>query len=167
MSAAVLVSILGCLATCILTAARIYLPMAQDGLFFRSLARIHPVYRTPGACLLAQAAWSIVLACSGSYEQLGTYVVFATFLFHAATGLALFVLRRTRPERPRPYRARGYPVTPALFILMSLAFVVSTLYQRPLESLWGLGLVALGLPAYAFWQSTSSGRRKVSASRAC
>jgi len=159
MSAAVLVSILGCLATCILTAARIYLPMAQDGLFFRSLARVHPVYRTPGACLVAQAAWSSVLAFSGSYEQLGTYVLFAGFLFHTATGLAVFVLRRSRPEWPRPYRAWGYPVTPALFILMSLAFVVSTLRERPIESLWGLGLVLLGLPAYAFWRRLNAPSR--------
>jgi APA family basic amino acid/polyamine antiporter len=165
MAVAVLVSILGALAVCILTAARIYLPMAQDGVFFRALARIHPVSRTPAACLLAQAAWSIVLACSGSYEQLGTYTLFATFLFHTATGCAVFVLRRTRPDAPRPCRAWGYPVTPALFILMSLAFVASTLVQRPLESLWGLGLVALGLPAYAFWRRL--GASPVSPSPAC
>ena len=164
MGVAVLVSILGALAVCILTAARIYLPMAQDGVFFRALARIHPASRTPVACLLAQAAWSIVLACSGSYEQLGTYTLFATFLFHTATGLAVFVLRRTRPDAPRPARAWGYPVTPALFILMSLVFVASTLLQRPAESLLGLGLVALGLPAYAFWRKSGS---RVSASQAC
>lgn len=152
MSAAVLVSILGCLATVILTAARIYLPMAQDGVFFRSLARIHPRYRTPGACLLAQAGWSIVLAFTGSYEQLGTYVLFATFLFHTANGCAVFVLRRARPGWPRPYRVWGYPVTPAIFILVSLTFVASTLLQRPVESLWGLLLVALGLPAFAWWR---------------
>ena len=156
MSAAVLVSILGCLATCILTAARIYLPMAQDGLFFRSLARIHPRYRTPGPALVAQATWASVLAFSGSYEQLGTYTLFATFLFHAANGLAVFVLRRAQPDRERPYRAWGYPVTPALFILMSLVFVVSTLLQRPRESFLGLGLVALGLPAYAWWNRSNA-----------
>jgi len=160
MSAAVLVSILGCLATCILTAARIYLPMAQDGVFFRALARVHPVYRTPGACLVAQAVWSSVLACSGSYEQLGTYVIFAGFLFHTATGLAVFVLRRSRPEWPRPYRTWGYPVTPALFILMSLVFVVTTLRERPRESLWGLALVVLGLPAYAFWRRVNAPSRR-------
>ena len=161
MSAAVLVSILGCLATCILTAARIYLPMAQDGLFFRSLARIHPVHRTPGPALVAQAVWASVLAFSGSYEQLGTYTIFATFLFHAANGLAVFVLRRAQPGRPRPYRAWGYPVTPALFILMSLVFVSSTLLQRPRESLLGLGLVALGLPAYAWWSRSNARARFV------
>ncbi|HEV8199249.1 MAG TPA: APC family permease [Candidatus Polarisedimenticolia bacterium] len=159
MSAAVLVSILGCLATVILTAARIYLPMAQDGVFFRTLARIHPRYRTPAACLLAQAGWSIVLAFTGSYEQLGTYVLFATFLFHTANGCAVFVLRRARPDWPRPYRAWGYPLTPALFILVSLTFVGSTLSERPVESLWGLGIVALGLPAYAWWRRLDASPR--------
>jgi APA family basic amino acid/polyamine antiporter len=152
MSLAVLISIVGCLATCILTAARIYLPMAQDGLFFKALAKIHPVHLTPGACLIAQAAWSILLTFTGSYEQLGTYVIFAVFLFHAATGAAIFVLRRKRPGSPRPYRAWGYPWTPAIFILTSLAFVLSTLWERPLESLLGLGVVALGLPAYVWWR---------------
>lgn len=154
MSLAVLISIVGCLATCILTAARIYLPMAQDGLFFHALGKIHPVHLTPGACLIAQAAWSILLTFTGSYEQLGTYVIFAVFVFHAATGAAIFVLRRTRPDWPRPYRAWGYPWTPAIFILTSLAFVLTTLWERPLESLWGLGVVVLGVPAYAGWRRT-------------
>jgi len=152
MSMAVLISIVGCLATCILTAARIYLPMAQDGLFFHALAKIHPVHLTPGACLIAQAVWSILLTFTGSYEQLGTYVIFAVFLFHAATGAAIFVLRRTRPDWPRPYRAWGYPWTPAIFILTALAFVFNTLWERPLESLWGLGIVVLGVPAYLWWR---------------
>jgi APA family basic amino acid/polyamine antiporter len=152
MAVAVLISIVGCLATCILTAARIYLPMAQDGLFFHALAKIHPVHLTPGACLIAQAAWSILLVYTGSYEQLGTYVIFAVFVFHAATGAAIFVLRRRRPDWPRPYRAWGYPWTPLVFIVTALAFVFNTLVERPIESLWGLGIVVLGVPAYAWWR---------------
>jgi APA family basic amino acid/polyamine antiporter len=152
MSAAVGVSILGCLASCILTGARAYLPMAQDGLFFQSLARVHPVHCTPGPSLAAQAAWSILLAFTGTYEQLGVYVIFAVFVFHAATGAAIFVLRRARPAMPRPYRAWLYPWTPLLFILTSLAFVVSTLWERPIESLWGMGIVLLGVPAFAWWR---------------
>jgi len=154
----VFISVFGCLSSNVLTAARIYLPMAQDGLFFRSLARIHPVHRTPTACIVAQGAWAIVLAFSGSYEQLGTYVIFAMFLFHTATGAALFVLRRTRPDRPRVYRAWGYPWTPVVFILTSLAFVTNTLIVRPRESLWGLLLMVLGLPAYLWWRGTSGPR---------
>jgi basic amino acid/polyamine antiporter, APA family len=149
---AVFVSVFGCLSANVLTAARIYLPMAQDGLFFRALAKIHPVYRTPSNCIVAQAGWSIVLAFSGTYEQLGTYVIFATFTFHVATGAAVFVLRRRRPEQPRPYRAWGYPWTPIAFILMAIAFVGNTLAVRPIESCWGLLLMALGLPAYLWWR---------------
>src|SRR5215472_6750520 len=108
---AVFIAVFGCLSSNVLTAARIYLPMAQDGLFFRALAKIHPVHRTPTACIVAQGVWSIVLTFSGSYEQLGTYVIFAVFLFHTATGAALFVLRWMRPNWPRSYRAWGYPWT--------------------------------------------------------
>ncbi len=152
---AVFISVFGCLSANVLTAARIYLPMAQDGLFFRALAKIHPVHRTPSACIVAQAAWSIVLAFSGTYEQLGTYVIFATFTFHTATGAALFVLRRQRPNQPRPYRAWGYPWTPIVFILVAFTFVANTLSVRPIESLWGLLLMALGLPAYLWWRRTA------------
>lgn len=153
---AIFISIFGCLASGVLTSSRIYLPMAQDGLFFRSLAKIHPVYRTPSACIVAQGAWAIVLAFSGSYEALGTYVIFAVFLFHTAIGAAVIVLRRRQPERPRPYRTWGYPWTTIVFMLMTSAFVVSTLVERPVQSLWGVLLVALGLPAYAWWRRKAS-----------
>jgi APA family basic amino acid/polyamine antiporter len=151
-SAAVLLSTFGCLSSTILCCSRIFLPMARDGLFFRSLARIHPLYRTPGASLVAQGVWASILALSGTYAQLYTYVVFVGFLLHAATGFAVFVFRRRLPDRPRPYRTWGYPVVPALFILTTLALVFSTLVERPVESLGGLVLLALGLPAYWGWR---------------
>lgn len=151
-SLAVLVSAFGCLAASILYAARIYLPMAQDGLFFRGLGRIHPRYHTPAVSLVAQGVWSVALTLTGTYSQLYTYVIFAATAFHVATGTAVFVLRRTRPDAPRPYRVWGYPVVPALFILASLLLVGNTLAEKPVESLWGLGLVALGLPAYTYWR---------------
>lgn len=151
-SAAILVSAFGCLAATILYAARIYLPMAQDGLFFRSLGDVDARFRTPGRSLLAQGIWSALLALSGKYDELYTYAIFAATMFHVATGAAVFVLRRTRPDVPRPYKVWGYPVVPALFILASLLLVGNTLVEKPVESLWGLGLVALGLPAYAYWR---------------
>jgi APA family basic amino acid/polyamine antiporter len=126
--------------------------MARDGLFFRSLAQIHPRWRTPALSLWAQAGWAALLTLTGTYSQLYTYVVFAATLFHVLTGAAVVVLRRRRPDLPRPYRVWGYPVVPALFLLASLALVASTLVERPRESLLGLGLVALGLPAYARWR---------------
>jgi APA family basic amino acid/polyamine antiporter len=155
LTAAVLVSSLGCVAATILYAARIYLPMAQDGLFFPSLARVDPRYRTPARCLIAQGAWSVLLTISGKYDQLYTYVIFVATLMHVATGLAVFVLRRRRPDLERPYRVWGYPVVPALFVLASAILVANTLRERPVESLWGLGILALGLPAYAYWRRQS------------
>jgi APA family basic amino acid/polyamine antiporter len=126
--------------------------MAVDGVFFRSLAVIHPRYRTPVRSLWAQSAWAMVLTASGTYEQLFTYVVFAALLFHVATGAAVFVLRRTRPDAPRPYRVWGYPIVPMLFILSSLLLVQNTLFEKPRESFLGLILVALGVPAYLYWR---------------
>ena len=154
-TAAVLVSTFGCISSTILYAARIYLPMAEDGVFFPALAKIHPRYRTPSASILAQGTWASLLTFSGTYEQLYTYVTFVIVLFHAATGAAVFVLRRTRPDAPRPYRVWGYPLVPALFILPSLALVANTLAERPRESHFGVGILALGLPAYAWWRRGS------------
>jgi APA family basic amino acid/polyamine antiporter len=151
-SAAVLVSAFGCISATILYSARIYLPMAQEGVFFPALARIHPGYRTPSACILAQGLWAALLTFSGSYEQLYTYVTFAVVLFHGATGAAVFVLRRTQPQAERPYRVWGYPWVPWLFILSSALLVLNTLFEKPVESLIGLALVLVGLPAYAWWR---------------
>ena len=129
--------------------------MARDGVFFKSLAEVHPKWRTPVACILAQGAWTVVLTISGTYEAIYTYVVVVLFLFHAATGAAVFVLRARKPEWPRPYRVTGYPFVPALFILASLAFVLNSLMERPVESLLGFGIMLLGIPAYLYWRRAS------------
>lgn len=155
-SAAVLISIFGCLAATILWTPRVYLPMAQDGVFFPVLARIHPRYRTPAACVAAQGIWSGILTLSGSFEQLYTYAIFAATAFHAATGLAVFVLRRTRPDELRPYRTWGYPWVPAAFILSCALIVGNTLWSKPVESFIGVGLVMLGLPAFWWWRRAGS-----------
>jgi len=151
-TALVLVKIFGCLASTILYPPRIYLPMSRDGLFFAALGRVHPVYRTPGASLVAQAVWGIALTFSGTYEQLYTYVIFAVFLFHAATGLAVVVLRRRRPETPRAFRVPAYPWIPLLFVAACLVLVGNTLVEKPTESGIGLGFLALGIPAFLFWR---------------
>jgi basic amino acid/polyamine antiporter, APA family len=151
-SLAIIVSSFGCLAATILYSSRIYQPMAADGVFFRSLARIDPKHHVPVRSLWMQSAWATVLTLSGRYDQLYTYVVFASMLFMAATGLALFRLRKTRPDHPRPYRVWGYPVVPLLFVVSATTIMVSTMIERPTEPLIGLGIVALGLPAYAWWR---------------
>ncbi len=150
--ALVVVSSFGCLAATILYAARIYLPMAQDGVFFAAAGHVHPRHRTPSNALWMQGAWAIVLTVSGSYSALYTYVTFASVLFLGACGAAALVLRRTRPDLPRPYRTFGFPVVPLLFLAACALLTVNTLQVSPKESLAGLGLVALGLPAYAWWR---------------
>src|SRR5262249_6269432 len=144
-AAAVVVSTFGCLSSTILYSSRIYHPMAADGVFFRALAEVHPRWRTPVRSLWAQSAVAVVLTVSGTYDQLYTYVVFTAVLFHVGTGAALFVLRRKRPEAPRPYRVWGYPWVPLLFIGSSLVLLVNTLWVRPWESALGLSLLAVGV----------------------
>lgn len=154
-SAAVMVSAFGCIGATILYSTRTYLPMARDGVFFKSLAQVHPKWRTPVACILAQGVWTIVLTVSGTYEALYTYVIVVLFLFHAATGIAVFVLRVKKPDWPRPYRVTGYPIVPAIFVLTSLAFVFNALIERPTEALFGFGILLLGIPAYLYWKRTA------------
>jgi APA family basic amino acid/polyamine antiporter len=162
MTAAVAVSAFGCLAATLLYSSRIYQPMAQDGLFFPQVARIHPRWHTPVAAIWLQSAWAMVLTLTGSYTQLFTYVTFGGVLFHVAAGLALFRLRVTRPDVPRPYRAWGWPWVPALFVLAMALLTLNTLLAAPRESLLGLLAIVAGVPAYVAWRrqaATRSGPR--------
>lgn len=144
----VVVSTFGCNAAAILAGARLLFAMARDGVFLPVAARVHPVYRTPHIAVVALSSWAALLALSGTYEQLFTYVMFASSLLHMIGAFGVFRLRRQRPDHPRPYRVWGYPVVPAAFILGSGAFVLNTLIERPKESLAGLVFLALGLPVY-------------------
>lgn len=143
----------------VLTGARIYYAMAKEQVFFNSLARVHPRFHTPAASLLAQGFWSSVLVLTGSFEELFTYVVFVSWIFYAMTALGVFVSRRKFPDTPRPYRTWGYPWTPVLFILFSVYLVVNTLIENPQDSLMGVGVVLLGVPAYWWWTRKSSKSR--------
>jgi len=125
--------------------------MSRDKLFFKRAGEVHPVYRTPAPALLLQGAVAAVLTLTGTYNDLLTMVAFVSLLFNTLTVVALFVLRRRRPDLPRPYRAWGYPVLPALYILVSTFFLYYILVGDPRNAGIGLGLAALGLPAYAYW----------------
>ena len=149
-AATVVISTFGCNAAGLLGGSRVLFAMGRDGVFLPAASRVHPRYQTPHVAIVALTVWSCVLALSGSYEQLFTYVMFASILFSVAAGLALFVLRRTQPQTARPYRTWGYPVVPLIFVIGSAAFVLNTLVERPVESLTGLGLLVLGLPVYLF-----------------
>ena len=161
LAAAVLVSIFGCLSSGIIGASRLGLPMSQDAPAFRWLARIHPRYRTPTAGIVTLGVWSMLLVLSGSYEQLFQYSLFSSFIFHAITALALFTLRRKQPDTPRPYRVVGYPWVPALFLVAMTGLVLNTLRERPVQSLLGVGMVALGVPFFRWHRRTlAAGRRE-------
>ena len=153
----VVVSTFGCNVAGIIASSRVCFAMAADRRFFPAAARVHRSYRTPHVALVITSGWSAFLTLTGGYEALFTYVTFASVLFGVLGGAAIFVLRARRPTHPRPYRALGYPVIPALFVLGSLALVGNTLMERPTESIAGLGLVALGLPFYWYWNSTRTG----------
>ena len=149
----VLTSTFGANVAVMLGASRVTYAMAANGLFFRSMATIHPRFKSPHVAIVALTIWSSFLALSGTYEQLFTYVVFASVLFSVFGGLALFRLRFDRPDAERPYRVWGYPLVPVLFVAGSTYLVVNTLIERPVESIAGLGLLALGIPAYLYWSS--------------
>lgn len=147
-AATVVISTFGCNVAGVIAASRSCFAMAVEGRFFPPAARVHPVYRTPHVALILTSTWSAFLTLTGGYEALFTYVTFASVLFGTLGGIAIFVLRAKRPNVSRPYRALGYPVIPALYVLGSFALVWNTLMERPTASIAGLGLVALGLPFY-------------------
>jgi APA family basic amino acid/polyamine antiporter len=148
-SLAILGSTFGCANGLILGGARVLFAMARDRVFFAAASRVDPERQAPTGALGLQAAWSIVLALSGTYDRLLTYVTFASLGFNALTVAAVFVLRRRRPEANRPYRTWGYPVTPALYLAGALFFLVYIVAGDPREACAGLFIVALGWPAYA------------------
>jgi APA family basic amino acid/polyamine antiporter len=151
MAAAILISTFGCANGMSLAGARVYYAMSRDGLFFKSVGKLHPRYKTPAAGLLVQAAWAIVLCVSGSYSQLLDYIIFAVLVFYILTIVGLFVLRYKKPDAPRPYKAWGYPVLPALYIGMAGWICVVLLRYKPQYTWPGLVLVLLGIPVYLFW----------------
>ena len=151
-SLAAMISIFAALNGSILSGSRVPFAMARDGLFFRRVNFVHPQHRTPSVSILALSAWSALLVLSGRYDQLYTYVIFASAILYGMATASVIVLRFKRPDLPRPYRALGYPVIPAVFVLAISGLVASTLFKSPRESLMGLGLISLGLPFYFYWK---------------
>jgi len=149
---AILVSIFSAANATVLTASRVVFAMARDGLFIRALARVHPTLRTPALSIAAFSVWAAVLAASGTFEQLLTYVVFTGWIFYGLGAAAVFVFRRREPDAVRPFRVPGYPITPMLFVLSAAAIVANTLYHQPREAGIGIAVVLIGAPAYLFWR---------------
>jgi basic amino acid/polyamine antiporter, APA family len=148
----ILMSITGAINGWAMAAPRIYFAQAQDGLFFKRFAAIHPRFQTPYFSILMFAAWSALLAITGTYESLASYAMYAAWVFYAMTSVAVLVLRRTRPDWPRPYRMTGYPVTLAIFAAVAVGFVVNTFVATPGPAITGTLLIAAGVPVYFIWK---------------
>jgi len=153
---AILISMLSAANSIILNAPRVYYAMAKDGLFFKSLSQVHPKFGTPALAVIAAGVWSSILAASGTFEQLLTYVVFIGWIFYALAAASIFVYRRRFPAEERPYRVPGYPFTPLVFILAAAALVTNTIASQPGRAIVGLGIVFIGAPAYFFWRRTAN-----------
>lgn len=149
---AILISTFSAASGMILTAPRVYFAMAQDGLFFKKLAEVHARYKTPAVSIICGTAWSMLLAVTGTFEQLLTYVVFSGWIFYALGAMAVFSYRRKYPHMERPYRVPGYPWTPLCFVITAAWLVVNTIAADPLHAAVGLALVFSGVPAYLVWR---------------
>jgi APA family basic amino acid/polyamine antiporter len=161
LSAMIAISCFSAAAACTLSGSRVYLAMAQDGVFFRRMAVIHPRWRTPAFSLIGQGIWAAVLTMSGRYDQLYTYVIFGMVLSYTLTVIGLFVLRWKRPDVPRPYRCSGYPWLPAIYILVGVTWTLNTIIQRPTEAFGSAAIVLIGVPGYLYWRHKS--RHKLAA----
>ena len=155
LSLMIAVSCFSAAATCTLSGARVYMAMAQDGVFFRRMAVIHPKWRTPVFSLIGQGIWAALLTLSGRYDQLYTYVIFGMVMSYTLTVIGLFILRWKHPEIPRPYRCAGYPWLPAIYVLIGAAWILNTIVKRPMEAIWSSVIVLVGVPGYLYWKRSS------------
>jgi APA family basic amino acid/polyamine antiporter len=151
-SVAITISIFGSINGSILAGPRVYYAMARDKLFFQKVSQVHPRFRTPSFAILIQAIWASILALIGTFEQMFTFAMFIAIIFWIAAAASVITLRKKFPDLPRPYKTWGYPVVPIIFILTSFCILLSTLIQKPVESLAGLAFTALGIPVYFYWR---------------
>jgi APA family basic amino acid/polyamine antiporter len=151
MAGLILISILGCLSATVIYGPRIYYAMARDGLFFKKFTFIHPRFRTPTFAITWQGIWSVLLCLTGGYEALFTYVVFTSLLFYMASAAGVFVLRKKRPDANRPYRVWAYPLLPSLFGLSMFLIAANSIIEKPVESIFGLIFLIIGIPVYFYW----------------
>jgi APA family basic amino acid/polyamine antiporter len=136
----------------VITVPRVYFAMARDGLFFRRLTEVHPRYNTPALAIITSCAWAIVLALTGTFEQLLTYVVFIGWIFYALGAAAVIALRIKRPDAVRPFKVPGYPVTPIVFVAAAAVIVLNTIWSQPRQAAIGISVVLAGAPAYLIWR---------------
>jgi len=148
---AIVVSMYSAAHATVMTMPRVFFSMAQDKLLFAKFAEVHPKFGTPAVAIVAACVWAAVLALSGTFDQLLTYVIFIGWIFYALGAAAVIVLRVKKPDAVRPYRVPGYPFTPILFVLAAIVIVGNQIITEPRQSAIGLGMVLLGAPAYWWW----------------
>ncbi|MCI0615380.1 amino acid permease [bacterium] len=159
LSLAILVSIFSAENSTILTSPRVFYAMAEDRLFFRKLSEVHPKFHTPAFAIISMGVWSAILAATGTFQQLLTYVIFAGWIFYGLGGACVFVYRKRNPGLKLPYSTPGYPLTPILFVLASAALVINTIAADTRSALVGIGIVLTGVPAYLIWRKGSTVKR--------
>jgi APA family basic amino acid/polyamine antiporter len=159
MAVFIMISTFGCNNGLIMAGPRVYYAMAMDGLFFKRVGEINKK-GVPGFALVVQGIWAVLLCLSGSYGNLLDYVIFAVLIFFTLTILAIFILRVKRPDLPRPYKAFGYPLIPAIYILTTLSIMVILLIYKPDYTFPGLGIVILGVPVFYFWRRQNGNHMK-------
>ena len=147
----IMVSTFGCNHGLILAGPRVYYAMAKDGLFFKKVGEINKK-GVPGFALAVQGVWAVLLCLSGTYSDLLDYVIFAVLIFFTLTILGIFILRKKRPDIPRPYRAFGYPVIPAIYIATTIVIMIILLIYKPDYTFPGLGIVLIGIPVFYLWR---------------
>lgn len=152
-AAVIIVSMYSAAHATVITVPRVYFAMAQDGLFFKRLADVHPRYNTPALAIITSCVWAIVLALTGTFEQLLTYVVFIGWIFYALGAAAVIALRIKRPDAARPFRVPLYPLPPILFVLAAAVIVLNTMISKPTQAAIGIAVVLAGAPAYFIWRA--------------
>jgi APA family basic amino acid/polyamine antiporter len=155
LGALAVVVLLGSLSAMTTAGPRVYFAMARDGAFFKAAANVHPRFHTPWIAILAQAVWTSLLVLTNTKDQLAEYTGFAVLLFSAFAVSTIFVFRRRHPDEPRPFKAWGYPIAPAAFVIAALSVTVASVIGRPGPSLWGALIIAAGLPAYLLFRRSA------------
>ncbi|MEY2414339.1 MAG: basic amino acid/polyamine antiporter, family [Acidobacteriaceae bacterium] len=149
----ILISVFSAINSVLLTAPRVLYAMASDGLFLRKLSRVHPRFRTPAYAIVAMGAWSAILSCMGGFQQLIKYTMFVAWIFYGLGAASIFLYRRKYPTLERAYRVPGYPWTPIVFVAAAAALVLNVIFSTPRDAAIGLGMVAMGMPAYIVWRA--------------
>ena len=148
----ILISLIGANNGFVLTSARINYAMAKDKLFFHQASQIHPRFKSPANALIIQCVWACLLTFTGTFNQLITYIIFASWIFYGMSAGAVIILRNKKPDMERPYKTPVYPWIPIIFILFAIFLTINTIMEAPRDAAIGAGIIFIGLPMYYFWK---------------